>query len=95
MRLCRLKYPVCLPDEKREEYIEWLDENFKPMLDDIYAREDVDRLEKLYEIGYLNSKRLNSAISILSPHGAASITGYLMELKNKSAAPEDVFDFTL
>ena len=95
MRLCRLKYPVDLSDDKRDEYMDWLDQNFKEMLDDIYTREDVGRLEELYEIGYLNSKRLDTAINILSPHGAASITGYLMELKNKSGYMDGGFDFSL
>ena len=88
MIICRLNNPAELDDDRKCIYLSWLDENFKEMLDDIYEREDLERLNELYDIGYLNNTRLRHALKILSPRNVASINGYLMELISQDESPE-------
>lgn len=94
MACFRLKYPVELDGELRQNYRNLIMEKLTEILIDISDREDSEYLAELAEIGIFTRDNIDEAIDVVSRCRKAKLTGYLMDYKQEHLGVSE-FDFSL
>lgn len=90
----RLKYPLELSKDQEQFYRTWLTEHLVEVMEDVSAREDLERLAELSEIGYFTNDTIDDAIEVLNRTQKTELLGFLMEYKERALIVEE-FDFSL
>ena len=79
----RLKTPVNMTDKHKEEYIQFLKDNFEQIIPNIIEKEEISSIELFGKLEIWNDSMIDLAIDEASKQGRAEILSIVMNEKNK------------
>ena len=81
----RLKTPVSLVDKHKEDYINFIKDNYKVIIEDLIEKDRTDLIELLGAYNIWNSEMLDLASDIASSYGRTEILSMVMNKRVKTA----------
>ncbi|MDC7290388.1 hypothetical protein NXH76_21600 [Blautia schinkii] len=81
-------------DSERGEYGRYLKQRIRPAVEHLIEQDDVEKIEKLEQMGWFHERELESFICRAREHNRPAVLMWLMHLKNEKYGFRDR-DFTL